>query len=184
MGRVRWEQLFADLEAQLAEADRRERLAEAAEHTRAEQGRVRLGDRLAADVGRGVGMGVRGVGRLEGRLVDVGPDWVLLRDERSSPHQERLLVTAALVSVEGLSGRVDDRPRRFGLRHAVRALGRDRARVRVHDRDGDHLTGTVDRALADHLDLARHADDEPRRSTAVRGTVALPYDAIAVIQRL
>ena len=183
-GGMRWEQLFADLEGQQEDRERREREAEAAEHTRAERGRVVLGDRLAADVGRVLRLGVRGVGALQGRLVDVGPDWLLVHDARSSSHQERLVVTAALLSVEGLSGRVDDRPRRYDLRHAVRALSRDRARVRVVDQGGDHLSGTVDRALADHLDLARHADDEPRRPGAVRGVVAVPYGAIALVQRL
>ncbi|KUG53667.1 hypothetical protein AVL62_02500 [Serinicoccus chungangensis] len=181
---MRWEQLFADLEGQQADWERRERAAEAAEHTRAEHGRVVLGDRLAADVGRVLRLGVRGVGALEARLVDVGPDWVLAHEVRASAYQERLVATAALLSVEGLSGRVDDRPRRYGLRHAVRALSRDRARVRVFDQGGDHLSGTVDRALADHLDLARHADDEPRRPGAVRGVVALPYSTIAMVQRL
>lgn len=181
---MRWDQLFEDLEAQQAEWERRERETEAAEHTRAERARVTLGDRLAADVGRGVRVRLRGVGRLQGRLVDVGPDWLLLHDLHQPDHQERLVVLDGLLAVEGLTGRVDDRPRRRSLRQALRAISRDRSRVRVHDQEGEHLSGTIDRVLADHLDLARHADDEPRRAGAVRGVVALPYDGMAMIQRL
>ena len=130
------------------------------------------------------GRAVRGVGRLQGRLVDVGPDWVLLHDPRRPEQQERLVVLASLLAVEGLTGRVDDRPRRRSLRQALRAVSRDRSRVRVHDEEGEHLSGTIDRVLADHLDLARHADDEPRRAGAVRGVVAVAYDGMAMIQRL
>ncbi|WP_151524314.1 hypothetical protein [Serinicoccus kebangsaanensis] len=181
---MRWDQLFEDLAAQQQEWERREVEADAAEHTRAERSRVHLGDRLAADVGRPLRVRVSGVGPLTVRLVDVGPDWLLVHDPRQQERQERVVVMDALVSVEGLTGRVDDRPRRWGLRQALRAVSRDRARVRVHDREGDQRSGTIDRVLADHLDLARHADDEPRRAGAVRGLVSLPYAAVAMVQRL
>ncbi|WP_066642812.1 hypothetical protein [Serinicoccus hydrothermalis] len=181
---MRWDQLFEDLEAQQQEWVRREVEAEAAEHTRAERARVQLADRLAAHVGRPVRVRVGGVGPVAGTLVDVGPDWVLLHDPQRREHQESLVLIGALRSVEGLGGGVDERPRRRSLRQVLRAVSRDRARVRVHDLEGDHVSGTIDRVLADHLDLARHADDEPRRPGAVRGTVSVPYTAMAMLRRL
>lgn len=181
---MRWDQLFEDLEAQQHEWLRREVETEAADHTRAERARVHLGDRLAADVGRTLRVRVSGVGPVVGTLVDVGPDWLLLHDAQRREQQESLVLTGALRSVEGLTGRVDERPRRRSLRQALRAVSRDRAPVRIHDREGDHLSGTIDRVLADHLDLARHADDEARRSAAVRGTVSVPYAAVSMLRRL
>ncbi|WP_134772690.1 hypothetical protein [Ornithinimicrobium flavum] len=63
-------------------------------------------------------------------------------------------------------------------------MSRDRAPVRVHDVGGDHVSGTIDAVLADHLDLSRHADDEPRRGTLVRGRTTIPYAAVAGVRRL
>jgi hypothetical protein len=187
---MRWESLFEDLEAQLAGLEQRERAAEAAEHTRAERGQVSLTDRLVAAVGTDLRVRVGGVGWLATTVLDVGTDWVLLDTGGSlgSRGREALVPVAALTAVEGLTVRADARTdvesRRFGLRHALRSISRDRAVVRVHDRDGDHVTGTLDRVLADHLDLTRHADDEARRAAAVRGVVSLPYPALALVRRL
>ncbi|MFK5633021.1 MULTISPECIES: hypothetical protein [unclassified Ornithinimicrobium] len=187
---MRWESLFEDLEAQLAGLEQRERAAEVAEHTRAERGQVALTDRLVGAVSTELRLRVGGVGWLRATLLDVGTDWVLLDTGGSlrSRGSEALVPVAALTAVEGLTRRADTREdvesRRFGLRHALRTVSRDRAVVRVHDRDGDHVTGTVDRVLADHLDLTRHADDEPRRAPAVRGVVSLPYAALSLVRRL
>lgn len=186
---MRWQQLFDDLAAQQSELERRERAAEVAEHTRAERGQVELAHRLVAAVDSRLGLRVRGVGPVEGRLVDVGADWLLLEADLLQPTGRELLVPlAALVAVEGLPRRSDPREagasRRLGLRHTLRAVSRDRTRVRVHDVEGDHVTGTVDAVLADHLDLTRHADDEPRREGAVRGSVSVPYAALSLVRRL
>lgn len=186
---MRWQQLFEDLAARQRALELQERAAEIAEHTRAERGQVGLLDRLTATLGAPVRCRVRGVGRLEGVLADVGADWVLLEAPQGGPAgREMLLPVPALLAVEGLSRRADPDPaaasRRLGLRHALRAVSRDRAPVRVHDVEGDHVTGTIDAVLADHLDLSRHADDEPRRGPALRGTVSLPYAALVLVRRL
>lgn len=186
---MRWHQLFEDLGAQLAALELQERAAEVAEHVRAERGQVALVHRLAADPEARLRLRVRGVGWVDANLTDVGQDWLLAQVEGTGRTGRELLVPlTALSAVEGLAGRADAREqvasRRFGLRHALRAVSRDRARVRVHDIDGDHLTGTIDAVLADHLDLARHADDEPRRAGAVRGRVSLPSSALAMVRRL
>lgn len=187
---MRWERLFDDLEAQLDLLARQDLEAEVAEHTRAERGRVELGQRLAAAVGQDLRLKVRGLGWSPCRLLDAGADWVLVETDAQSPGRGRELLVplAALVAVERLGRTADLRPgaasRRFGLASALRAVSRDRAVVRVHDRDGDHLTGTIDRVLADHLDLTRHADHEVRRAGATRGSVSLPYAAVAAVRRL
>ena len=188
MGAMRWDDLFADLEAQQGQLERRERELEVAEQTRAERGRVELTQRLLAAEGAPLRVRVGGVGWLDATLVDVGPDWLMLDQggALAGRGREVLVPLAAVAAVEGLPAQVGetDMGRRLGLRSALRAVSRDRAVVRVHDLYGDHVTGTIDRVLADHLDLARHPDDAARRTPSVRGVVSIPYAALALLRRL
>lgn len=186
---MRWDDLFADLEAQQTQLERRERELEVAEQTRAERGQVELAHRLLAVEGVTLRLRVSGVGWLEATLRDVGTDWLLLDHGGTLEGRGRevLVPLSAVAAVEGLTRRVGDGSaagRRLGLRAALRAVSRDRAVVRVHDRDGDHVTGTVDAVLADHLDLSRHPDDSARRASAVRGVVSIPYAALGLVRRL
>ncbi len=186
---MRWENLFADLAAQQEQLEREERRLEVAEHTRAERGQVHLLARLVAAEGGPLRLRVAGVGRVEGVLRDTGTDWLLLDHGGTLPGRGRELLVPldAVAAVEGLPTRVateQEAGRRLGLTGALRAVSRDRAAVRVHDRWGDHLSGTIDAVLADHLELTRHADDAPRRAEEVRGRVSLPYGAVAMVRRL
>src|ERR687890_894651 len=79
---MRWEQLFADLEAQLVEQQAAEEQVEDASRARAEYGRLLLADRVRGSLGQPVSLRCRGAGELGGRLVDVGVDWLLLVDEQ------------------------------------------------------------------------------------------------------
>src|SRR3954454_2647408 len=164
---MRWQQLFADLGAQFAEAEAAADRAESASRTRAEIGAVRLAERLAGAVGHPVELRCRGAGQLGGVLAEVGADWLLLEEEAG---REALVATAAVLAVAGL-GRQTAAPAeggqvqaRFDLRRAARALARDRSAVQVVVEDGGVLTGTIDRIGADFLELAAHALDEPRRA--------------------
>lgn len=51
IGRMRWDRLFDDLEAQLAAQTRLELDAEVAERTRTERSKITLGERVAGAVG-------------------------------------------------------------------------------------------------------------------------------------
>ena len=182
---MRWQQLFADLGAQLAEAEAAADRAEAASRTRAEMGAVRLADRLAGAVGHPVVLRCRGAGSVTGALAEVGVDWLLVEEEGG---REALIATAAVLSASGL-GRQTATPEspgvvrvRFDLRRAARALARDRSTVHVVLDDGTVLTGTVDRVGADFLELAAHAPDEPRRPGAVRGVHAVALEGGARVR--
>lgn len=182
---MRWEDLFADLEGQLAAEEAMALSAEVADRTRREQARIRLSDRLRAAGDAALVVDVQGAGPLTGRVAGLGPDWLLLDDGS----RESLVPTAAVRSVVGL-GRYAADPEaqgavaaRLGLASALRALARDRAHVQVVLRDGGVLGGTVDRVLADHLDLAEHPADEPRRAEAVRGVRSVPLTMVAVVRR-
>ncbi|KGH44776.1 hypothetical protein IN07_22730 [Modestobacter caceresii] len=181
---MRWEQLFADLEAQMAEQEAAVDQADEASRARAEHGRVRLADRLRGATGQEVSLSC-GAGELAGRLVDVGVDWVLLVDQQ---HREVLVALGAVRAVSGLTavtaaaaaeGAVD---RALDLRRAVRALARDRAALHCLLADGAVLAGTVDRVGADFLELAEHPVDEPRRRAVVTGVRAVSLGALVALR--
>jgi len=182
---MRWEQLFTDLEAQFAEQEAVDERLEEPSRARAEQGRVRLVDRLRGAVGRPVSLRCPGVGELSGQLVDVGVDWVLLAEAGG---RELLVATRAVAAVAGLTaatapaaqeGAVD---RHLDLRRALRGLARDRAAVQCLLGDGGVLTGTIDRVGADFVELAEHPLDSPRRRGAVTGVRAIALPAVVAVR--
>ncbi|MGQ7295064.1 hypothetical protein [Quadrisphaera sp. KR29] len=181
---MRWDALFADLEAQLEAADD-DVAGMHAERVRAEVAGVELRDRVRGAVGQPLVLRLAGGEAVAGGLRAAGPDWLLLEETGG----EALVPLAAVLVVEGLTravaapaGAVEGR---LGLTSVLRGVARDRSAVRLHLREpgGVVLTGTVDRVGADHLDLARHAVDEARRPGAVRGTWAVPLPALACLRR-
>jgi hypothetical protein len=183
---VRWQRLFADLQAELEAGEAAAERAEDASRIRLETGAVRLEERLGGALGRVVTLRCRGAGELRGVLAEAGAGWVLLSEQGE---RELLVAVAAVRTVAGLdrgtgvpaAGEV---ARRLDLRWALRGLARDRSPVQVLLDDGGALTGTVDRVGADFLELAEHAADEPRRSAAVQGVRGIALDAVAAVRRL
>jgi hypothetical protein len=64
---------------------------------------------------------------------------------------------------------------RLDLRHALRGLARDRARVRVELVDGTALSGVLARVGADHVEMA----DDPRPAA---GSQLVPLAAVDVVR--
>lgn len=183
---MRWDRLFDDLEAQAAAANAREFDSEVADRIRAEQGRLRLADRLRSVEGHRVDLAVLGAGTVSGILRRVGAGWLLLA---AAPEPEVLVSLAAVGAVGGLSaatesardrGAVEDA---FDLRKALRGLAVDRAAVRVVLMDGTAFDGTLDRAGADYVELAEHPVGEPRRQGTVRSVRTVVIDAVALVAR-
>ena len=184
---MRWQRLFADLQAEFDAAEAAAERAEDASRRRAETGAVRLVDRLAGALGRPLTLRCRGAGDVAGVLVEVGADWLLLADDG---RREVLVATSTVRTVAGL-GRAtapaeDPGPvrARLDLRRALRGLARDRSVVQVVLDDGAVYVGTVDGVGADHVELAEHAADQPRRAAAVRGVRAIALPAVAVVRTL
>jgi hypothetical protein len=183
---MRWQQLFADLAARFDEVAAAEELAESASRTRSELGSVTLAERLGGSVGKPVRLRCRGAGQVAGVLAEMGPDWLLLLDERGG---ESVLATRAVTSVTGL-GRWTaadgdgDRPQiRFDLRLVLRAMVRDRSAVSLTTDDGATMTGTLDRVGADFVELAEHPVGEPRRAAAVRAVHTVALGAVVLVVR-
>jgi hypothetical protein len=182
---VGWEGLFADIAGEFDAAEAAQLAAEVDDRTRRETALVHLVDRLRAAVGKPVTVSAPQVGALSGALVDVGADWLLLREPGS---RQALIPFAAVVAITGIGTRAAPQSSdshvssrlRFG--YALRALSRDRTTVVLSLVDGTARTGTIDRVSADHLTFAVHAPEEPRRASAVRDLVVVPFTALAAVR--
>ena len=182
---MRWDQLFADLEGQADAAAAAGLASEVADRTRREVGRLRLVDRLRAAHGGRVVMRLQGAGVVTGCVADVGADWVLLEEPDG---RGALVPLAGVLALSGVGSRSEvpgsegEVERRFDLRFALRRLVRDRAPVEIVLVDGTAVAGTLDRVAADHVDLAQHAADEPRRVRAVRQVLLLPLSSVSLVR--
>lgn len=176
---MRWDLLFADVEAQLEAQERRDLEAEAAGLRRAELARISLAERLAPREGQRLSLRLRDGSDQTGTCVRSASEWVVLVD---GPAQV-LVPLAAVTWVLGLSA-ASGPPAptvRLPLGHALRALARDRAGVRVRV-DGGELTGTLDRVGADHMDLAMHPAGQARRPGAVRQVASVRTAALLTVR--
>ncbi len=192
---MRWDRFFEDIEDQVASEWEAERAALDTEAERLRLSRLTLLERLAALAAPeadpvAVAIEVRGAGVVTAPITGLGADWLL-----AAPWGSR--AGAALVPLDAVTGIVvpeadllrSARPgpgasplvRRATFGFAVRDLVRRRSGVRVHLRDGRSFTGTVDRAGADHLDLAVHEAGAVRRASEVTGYRLIPFPAVAWI---
>lgn len=149
--KMRWEDLFADLEAQLA-SEEAQVLEEVSEDVAAaEEGRTALLDRLRARVGRMIEVGLRTGEVRSGVLRDCGESWLVM-----SEHGRDVLVPFGgltwLYPLEGVDATTSVALSRLGLGHALRAIAAGEGVVAVHT-PGRALVGYLTRVARDHLDI-------------------------------
>ncbi|WP_315552530.1 hypothetical protein [Microbacterium aurum] len=199
---MRWDRFFEDLEDQLDSEWEAERAALDTESERLRLSRVRLRERLvaiaAAGSARPVSCELADGSVLDGRVSRVGADWFGLTGAAHGDGERRLAVRplwivplaavqALTLPVEDMLGSVRDAAagdtlgQRMGLGFVLRDVVRRRVGVTVRLTTGRVLHGTIDRAGADHLDLALHDAGQPRRSGAVTGFRVVPFEAIAAV---
>lgn len=189
---VRWDRFFDDLEDQLASEWEAERAALDTEAERLRLSRLELRDRLAAlaaEPTAPVSWELADGTTLSAEVAGVGADWVGLEGHGGIT----LVPFAAIIGVRMLqpdllrtararitaAGALSQRLT-FGF--VIRDLVRRRASVSIQLSSGRLMTGTVDRAGADHLDLAVHDAGAPRRADQVTGYRIVPFGAIAWVR--
>lgn len=193
---MRWDDFFADLEHQLASERAAENAALATESERLRISRVTLITRLRAlsDEGESapvVSLELIGGVAVRGRLIGTGSDCVVVEPD----DRRRGADVLPVASIRGIGVARGDLVRSAGpaspapalvdrvtFGFVARDLARRRAGVSLHRVDGSILHGTIDRAGADHLDLALHDPGAPRRRDAVTGHRIVPFAAIACVR--
>ena len=188
---VRWDDLFADLEGQLAQGLGAEDLDLAAEEERLRLGRLGLRDRIAAFAGEELALELRDGTRARLRVETIGRDWIsgAASEARGASCVVPLdAVAAVLPGVERVARSMaapaehpDALSRRLGLPFVLRDLCRRRVAVEILTASRA-LHGTVDRVGRDHLDLAEHDPGEPRRTGAVRAVRILPFRELLLVR--
>jgi nucleotide-binding universal stress UspA family protein len=172
---MRWEELFADLEAQLGFTRAYELDSEVADRVATERAGVAIADRLRAQGVAPVDVRLRGGEVLRGEVADVANDWLLLAE---GPRRH-LVPQAALTAIGGLGAHAappaGEVLRRLGLGHALRALAVEGRSVQVVAGESTHL-GRIVAVGQDHLDIA--PDSEGLRADRSAGLLAVPFAAI------
>lgn len=179
---MRWESLFADLEAQweaeivaglegeIAEAERLER-----------SGRLFV-ERVRAHRSYELALHLVGGARLRVVVGVVGKDWLSGTEGATSV----LIPLSALASAElpdrGAEGSSQVRGR-LGIGSPLRALLRDRAMIAVYAANGDVLAeGLLVAVGRDHLDVGLSPPGEVPRRGHLRGVRTVPFAAVSVIR--
>lgn len=179
---MRFERIFEDLEGRFAHHEQQEMRAVSEDLTRAERAQLTLVDRLRGASGTHLTVHLGPGMRVNGEVVDLGADWLLLRE--SSGSALVLVPMARIALLEGLVARA--RPAEesplgtLGLGGVLRRIARDRATVRVETSIGA-LTGRIAAVGADALDLQTLPTGE---SSAVPGStrVTVTFEALIAVR--
>lgn len=195
---MRWDRFFEDLEDQLAAEWEAERAALDSEAERLRVSRLQLRTRMVgfAQAAEALAIDLVDGSLLEAAVTSVGADWIAARPARTpSALAEPSIVLVPLAAIRAVgashgellrSAREPASESRLAERvtfgFALRDLARRRAGVTLGTGAGRALTGTIDRVGADHLDIALHDADSPRRAAAVSAFRILPFSAVAWVR--
>ncbi|MGK9219130.1 MULTISPECIES: hypothetical protein [unclassified Microbacterium] len=194
---MRWDRFFEDLEDQLAAEWEAERAALDSEAERLRVSRLALRERLVAfaqSAASPLSIELRDGSSLEASVTSVGADWMAVRPLRAHGAAESavLVPLPAIRSIGAAQGELlrSARPtepesrlaQRVTFGFALRDLARRRAAMAIGVVSGRALSGTIDRVGADHLDLALHDPDSPRRSAAVTAFRIVSFEAVAWVR--
>lgn len=186
---MRWQRFFEDLEHQLDSEWEAERAALDTEAERLRLSRLTLRERLVELVGAEIAIDVIAADAVRGRLTGVGSDWIGLESTAGPraavvPLDAAASLAAAEPDLLRSARPTRSRPalaERMTLGFVLRDLARRRVGVRIVVAGGTSWTGTIDRAGADHVDLALHDAGEPRRASAVTGHRMIGYRALRTV---
>ncbi|WP_022871869.1 hypothetical protein [Nesterenkonia alba] len=161
---MRWDALFADMEAQLAAERQGEFRAEVAEASAVERSRLQLADRLRVHIGELVTVHLLSEGPVQLRLQALGADWMA----GYAAGRGVLIPLAAVLGVDDVApkGQAESSVtrQRLGIAAVIRRLAQQRAEVTVHAAGRQVAGGIVLGAGADHFDLGVRGERARRRS--------------------
>ncbi len=194
---MRWDHLFDDLAGQLEHELQSEESDLRLEEERMRLGRLPLRERLAvlkasADPALSrVRLRVRNGETHDVRLVTVGRDWLAGDIEGGAGASQAIVPLTAVDSLVLTQQQADvsldplvttsELAARLGVAFLLRDLCRRRAAVTVVTAAG-LASGTIDRVGRDHLDLAVHDLDAPRRSSAVAHVRVVAFDQLLLVR--
>lgn len=195
---MNWDRLFDDLEGQLAAEWEAERAVRDAESERLRISRLSMSDRLRA-LSAGEAPLVCDLAdgrRVSGVVRTVGADWLAIEEPRAAPSLPGCVHLLPLHSVHGVGSdhgailhSLDDVPSSTASLHGratfgfvLRDLARRRVPVHLSTRVSGEIHGTIDRAGADHLDIAVHDAGAPRTTRAVRDFRVVPFAAVVGVR--
>jgi hypothetical protein len=205
---MRWDDLFDDLEGQLEQELSAEDVHVRAEEERLRIGRLGLRDRLAVLARQSTPAGSGGTGAVDTvdvvltdgsaialRLTSAGKDWIAGDVVAGSPLRAGAIIPVTAIAAvtmtpaasalslraEPSGGPSANLEARLGLPFVLRDLCRRRIAVDLVT-SWTRLHGTIDRVGRDHLDLAEHDADAPRRDGAVRRIRSIASAAIVIVR--
>lgn len=194
-----WDRLFEDLEGQLAAEWEAERAVLDAESERLRIARLELRSRLRTlcRAHADATIDVANARRLPVTLRVLGADWIAVSSRSTGdarPDRSSLLLPlhaiGGITTDHGMILASLDEPastdlplrERMTLGFVLRDLARRRIPVRISTHLGDDIHGTIDRAAADHLDLAVHDPGEARLAGAVHGFRIVPFSSLVAVR--
>ncbi|MGY6497574.1 MAG: hypothetical protein ACXIUP_05035 [Microcella sp.] len=193
---MRWDHLFDDLAGQLEHELTAGEAELQKEEERLRLGRLGVRERIVAlkrtrdPALNELGLVLRNGARVRLKPLTVGRDW-MAGDLDGRDDAQAVVPFDAIESITLRDEQVppsllpdDSKPdlsSRLGLSFLLRDLCRRRVAVRI-DTLGSSVTGTIDRVGRDHIDLAEHDLDTPRRRDEVRGLRLVRLDQFVVLR--
>lgn len=187
-GAMRWNALFEDMEAQLAEAETLAFESEVSERSRADVALVGLSDRLRGTLGGTIGVHLVSGSSFTGTLSHVGAESLVV-DE---PAHQVLVPFAAVSHYSGIGRIAVGEPSavrtKVGLAGALRGLARDREPLAVLVAKGEsgeqRIPGVIDRVGRDFIDLAVTPPGEARRASGILDVATVPFGALRALRSM
>jgi len=198
---MRWDNLFDDLEGQLEQELTAEEVDLQAEEERIRLGRLSLRDRIlsiheAQERGSdySIRLSLADGSTLRVRPTTFGRDWLAADIVESGIHGQCIVPLAGIagltltrqqvaVSMDAAPGETSARSlaARLSLPFVLRDLCRRRSGIELVTTTGP-VFGTIDRVGRDHLDLAVHERDAPRREADVAHYRVVPLSQVVLVR--
>ncbi len=177
---MRWDSLFDDLEAQLAEQSRAQLRDEIAENTRIERATAQLSDVLSQYRGSELGVMVIGHTEIRARLGPCSTDYFCLETEASQwIIRYQVVESIALPSERRVAPLTSQSGKAIRFSAVLRGMLRDRSRCQIYGTHGSLIAeGTLSQVAKDFLLISMHQRDEYVRASNPAAQVMIPLESI------